>query len=200
MQQSLGPLARALADLAAALPHIVLAALVLLLSIIIAKYVNKLIDYLVVVSRVEEHLSELLRDSSLRVSPVAKAVADLGILAAGGVAAISILPLEAEAAEAASSFVLRIASVGLVLVFAMVGFSLLTRLLRPGGRIEAMLILTTFFIVFAALLDLTSLSPEVRSALASGLSLGLGLSIGVLSLWLFFGEYIEAKLSERERS
>ncbi|MEM1619128.1 MAG: hypothetical protein QXU52_00005, partial [Fervidicoccaceae archaeon] len=71
MQQSLGPLARALADLAAALPHIVLAALVLLLSIIIAKYVNKLIDYLVVVSRVEEHLSELLRDSSLRVSPVA---------------------------------------------------------------------------------------------------------------------------------
>ncbi|MEM1620173.1 MAG: hypothetical protein QXU52_05485, partial [Fervidicoccaceae archaeon] len=122
------------------------------------------------------------------------------ILAAGGVAAISILPLEAEAAEAASSFVLRIASVGLVLVFAMVGFSLLTRLLRPGGRIEAMLILTTFFIVFAALLDLTSLSPEVRSALASGLSLGLGLSIGVLSLWLFFGEYIEAKLSERERS
>jgi len=53
--------------------------------------------------------------------------------------------------------------------------------------------LLTFLITTVLIIDVTALSSEVKAALTWGLSLGIGLSIGVFTVWYFFGDLLKKK-------
>lgn len=48
-------------------------------------------------------------------------------------------------------------------------------------------------LVTAMLIDVTALSNEIKQALATGLSIGVGVTIGAFAIWFFFHEYLDAR-------
>ncbi len=55
-----------------------------------------------------------------------------------------------------------------------------------GYVVFLLLILITIMAI-----DLTALSPSTRHALESGLSVGLGIAVGVFAVWFFFHDYLD---------
>ena len=50
------------------------------------------------------------------------------------------------------------------------------------------------------LVDVTALSEQVKNALITGLSIGVGISVGVFAVWFFFHDYLDKLiLSKSER-
>jgi len=62
--------------------------------------------------------------------------------------------------------------------------------LRIERGLRGFMFLLAFLIALVLIVDITTLSPELKRSLAWGLSLGIGLSIGVFTAWYFFGEAI----------
>jgi hypothetical protein len=63
-----------------------------------------------------------------------------------------------------------------------------------GYVIFLLLILVTMMVI-----DLTALSTSTKHALEQGLSIGLGIAVGLFALWFFFHEYIDKFLATSKK-
>ncbi|MMZ67094.1 hypothetical protein D1872_296430 [compost metagenome] len=70
--------------------------------------------------------------------------------------------------------------------------------IRMEAKLRGFMFLLILFISLALVLDVTTLSNEVKNALAFGISLGIGLMIGVFAAWYFFHDVIEKKIKGKQ--
>ena len=91
----------------------------------------------------------------------------------------------------------RIVSVILITIMTFVFFTALIDRMTIETRMRGYVVFIVLIITTMMLIDLTNLGDPTKTALQNGLSVGLGISIGVFAAWFFFHELFDKLLSQR---
>jgi len=88
----------------------------------------------------------------------------------------------------------RIVSILVVAIFLFSIFGVAINKIRVETRLRGYIWFIILILITAMLIDITVLSEAVKNALITGLSLGVGISLGVFAIWFFFHEYLDKAL------
>lgn len=91
----------------------------------------------------------------------------------------------------------RIVSIFVVAIFMFSVFGVAVNKIRVETRLRGYIWFITLLLITAMLMDITALSDPVKNALINGLSMGVGISLGVFAIWFFFHEYLDKILKIR---
>ncbi len=91
----------------------------------------------------------------------------------------------------------RIISVIVVIIIIFATFSAITGKAKVEARLRSYVLFVILLLLTAMLVDMTALSEPVKGALTTGLSIGVGISIGVFAVWFFFRDYLDKLLATR---
>jgi hypothetical protein len=92
----------------------------------------------------------------------------------------------------------RVVSIVVIAIVLLAFFNTLIGRIRIETRLRSYAMFIVLLLITAMLIDLTALSESVKHALITGLSIGVGISIGVFAIWFFFHNYLDkmAKVNE----
>lgn len=180
-------------------PKIALSILLIMLFLLIIKGVNKLIRWLLKVSDVEGFLGRY--SASFLMTPITQVfivLSDLGLIMLLSAILLNVfLPAGSEAYNLYVSYLGRIGSVAFLAIIFVFGISSVMSLVKLEDKVKGMIMLISLLMVFAVLIDLTNLGGEIKAGLVWGISLGIGITIGVFSIWFFFKESIDSLCGRR---
>jgi len=187
-----------LLGIARAIPKILLSILIIVISLVVIKYINKLITFVIEKTRFEEYVRKHL-STSIPLTKLFIMIADIGIIlvAIAGVLNIvapELVPVYRQGLEYFS----RLVSVILLSLVSVIGLNAIISLIKIEEKIRSFIVLIVFLLIFAFLVDLTALSNTVKAAIVSGISIGIGIAIGAFAIWFLFGEYVERLVKSRE--
>ncbi|MCD6409428.1 MAG: hypothetical protein J7L98_03685 [Candidatus Verstraetearchaeota archaeon] len=189
-----------LAEVAELVPKILISVIVAALFIVAAVLVTKVVRKILDTIKLDEIAGSMLSRWGLSISWIIVTLLNIGIaLLALYTIVMIISPGLSEIVATAVNYISRIASVIFLMIFTFTVINAIVEKLKVESTIRGFLLLFAFFIALALIIDVTSLSTEVKSALTWGISLGIGLSMGVFAAWYFFGEQIAERLREREK-
>jgi len=184
-----------LRDLVSILPLILIALLIIAVYTLIAIILTRLVRSVLKLINIDELAKPLMRYRiSLTNIIIILLNLGIGLLAVYSIALI-VYPTQVEVITSIVSYIARVASVVFLIIFVFIALETIIERIRMEAKLRGFMFLIILFITLALLLDITALSEEVKHALALGISIGIGLSIGVFSLWYFFHELLEKKYS-----
>ena len=94
----------------------------------------------------------------------------------------------------------RVISIVVITIFLFSIFGVVMDRIRVESRLRSYSLFIILLLVTAMLVDVTALSEQVKNALITGLSIGVGISVGVFAVWFFFHDYLDKLiLSKSER-
>jgi len=120
-------------------------------------------------------------------------LADLGVVLISLYAIVNLfleaqyLPLVTEAI----SYGARVISIVVLAIFLFSIFGIVISRIRVETRLRGYTLFIILLLVTAMLVDVTALSEPVKNALITGLSIGVGISVGVFAVWFFFHDYLD---------
>jgi hypothetical protein len=188
-------------DLVTFLPRIVLAVIVLALTFVILKLLNKVLLRALKLVGFDELFRKLAQaELPFSINSLIVALADVGLilLALFGIADLFLEPQGTVLLREALGYGARVVSVIAAVIFTFVIFSVLIVRVRIESRMRGYVIFILLILITAMILDLTALSDSTKQALESGLSLGLGIAVGVFAVWFFFHDYLDKYLKIKE--
>ncbi|RLE63485.1 MAG: hypothetical protein DRJ38_07445 [Thermoprotei archaeon] len=169
--------------------------IIALIGKILHTYLSKLLEF----ANIDEGFEKIagkappVSISRIIIRAIDVGLAFLGIL----IAARLLLPQESMDAFMESLVLLgKMASILLIALIILSLFNFLITKMKIETKLRSYLFFISFLILTALLIDISALSPEVKTSLVSGLSTGIGLSIAVFAVWFFFGDYIKEYLSK----
>ncbi len=186
----------AVRDLVNALP-LVFSALAILaiyavIAIVLSKLVKKLFDFF----KIDEIVKPLLKETYFSLTNLIIAIMDIGIaLLAVYTVTLLLFPGEVEKVTLIITYGARLASVVFLLIAFFIIFNAIIYRIQMEAKMKGFIFLLSFFIAVVLMLDITAISPEVKTALAWGISIGISIAIGVFAAWFFFGETMKRKES-----
>ncbi|WFO74668.1 hypothetical protein J4526_06190 [Desulfurococcaceae archaeon MEX13E-LK6-19] len=188
----------ALRDLVSVFPKIFIAIAIVAVYVAIALIVTRLLRKILTIFRVDEIMKPLLMHTYFSVTNLVIALTNIGlaILALYSIV-LTLFPEQVHATTLFIDYVARVASVVFLVIFVFISLSLLVERIRMEARLRGFMFLLLLFMSLVLIIDITALSPEVKAALAWGISIGIGLSIGVFSAWYFFHDIIEKYRREK---
>ncbi|RLG50941.1 MAG: hypothetical protein DRN96_06500 [Thermoproteota archaeon] len=206
MQPQLQPIVEILRqiarDIVQLLPKVALSVLVLTAALIAIKAVNTLLSKLLKFAEVDQLIKQYtgieLPFSSER---LLIALADIGIalVAVYSVLSMFLTQAQMQVVESVLGYGTRLISVALMLIFIFVAFNSIVEKIRVEAKLRSYIMFILLLLSTALIVDVTTLSKEVKGALVTGLSIGIGLSIGVFTAWFFFKEYLDTLVEARAR-
>ncbi|MEM1601519.1 MAG: hypothetical protein QW339_06085 [Sulfolobales archaeon] len=182
-------------SIARLIPYIMIAIGVVLASVAIAKLINKLIRWVVKMGNLEEVVKEII-PGGLRISITSLLImiSDVGVALLALTIVIRLLALATSGTYTdVIIYVTRVVSIVIMLMILMVALDILSKAVVFEKKVESLLFILLFFFGLSMIVDLTGLSPEMKSSLGWGIAIGIGLSLGVFTLWLLFSEVLEKK-------
>lgn len=180
------------------IPYVVVAVGIVLLSILLAKLINKVIRWIVRVGNLEDLVKEVV-PGGLRfsVATITIMIADIGIALLAITMIIRVFALATSGTYAdLVTYVTRVVSVLIMLLVLMVALDILSKTVVFEKKVESLLFILLFFFGLTMIVDLTGLSPEMKSSLGWGVAIGVGLSLGIFTLWLLFSDILEKRCSQ----
>ncbi|MEM1664348.1 MAG: hypothetical protein QXN90_02890 [Zestosphaera sp.] len=180
------------------IPYLVIAVGIALLSILLAKLINKVIRWIVRVGNLEDLVKEVI-PGGLRfsVATITIMIADMGIALLAITMIIRVLALATSNTYVELvTYVTRVVSVVIMLLVLMVALDILSKTVVFEKKVESLLFILLFFFGLSMIIDLTGLSPEMKSSLGWGVAIGVGLSLGIFTLWLLFSDMLEKRCSQ----
>ena len=173
-------------DVARVLPDILAAIAITVLFFAIGVVLVRIVRRIIRVMRIDDALKPYTRYfiSIESLASILLAIA-IAVLDAHVIAAV-LFPAAMGTVESISRYVARILSVVFLVIFTFIVIDAVVEKLRMERGLRGFMTLLTFLITTILIIDVTSLSSQVKQALAWGLSLGIGLSIGVFTAWYFF--------------
>ncbi len=182
-----------LEDLMVYLPKIVLSIGVIVIYVLVAVIMTRFIRKILKLIRIDEILKPFLKDI-VSVSSLIVVFLNLGLALLATYSLASILfPTYLHILTLIVEYVARIVSVIFVIFFTFILLSAIVEKVKMETKMKGFMLLMTLFITLILIVDVTAISEEVKASLAWGISLGLGLSIGVFAAWYFFHEYLSGK-------
>ncbi len=196
LEDALRVVARELVEIAPKiLITVFLLALMIVLSMIIVKFVNKVLRMLKVDDLLKPLIERYQIPFSLTTAIVVLLILGLAMLTLY-VITLSVFPQYLELVDNVIGIVSRLASVVFMILFVFISIFVVIERMRIERGLRGFMFLLAFLISLILIVDITSLSPELKHSLAWGLSLGIGLSIGVFTAWYFFGEALTGRRGE----
>jgi len=183
------------------IPYVVVAVGIILLSILLAKLINKAIRWVVRVSNLEDLVKELV-PGGLRfsVATITIMIADIGIALLAITMIIRVFALATSGTYTELiTYVTRVTSVVIMLLVLMLALDILSKAVVFEKKVESLLFILMFFFGLSMIVDLTGLSPEIRSSLGWGIAIGVGLSLGIFTLWFLFSDVLEKRCSKTQQ-
>ena len=186
-------LRRTLAEVAYLLPKIAMSIVIALVFFVIALIVTKVVKKILSIIRLEEFVKPYVR-YAIPLNTIILALINLGIaLIAAHTIVLVVYPEGVDYVMTISGYVGKVASVAFLIVFVFLVIDAVIERIRMERGLRGFMLLLTFLITTILIIDVTALSPEVKAALSWGLSLGIGLSIGVFTVWYFFSDVLRRK-------
>ena len=179
-----------LEELAFYLPKILFSigilAVYVLITLVITKIVRKTIRFLKIDEIFKPFLKETISISDLIVFFVNLGLALLAIYTLTSI----LLPEYLHTLTSIIEYVGRIVSIVFIIFFTFILLNSIVERVRMETKMKGFMLLMTLFITLILIIDVTAVSEEVKASLTWGISLGLGLAIGVFAAWYFFHEYL----------
>jgi len=85
----------------------------------------------------------------------------------------------------------RVVSIVVIAIVVLAIFNALIGRIRVETRLRSYAMFIVLLLITAMLVDITALSDPVKNALITGLSVGVGISVGVFAIWFFFHDYLD---------
>ena len=178
------------------LPNILFAIIIFVFIIVIIRILNRFFNKILKIIKLDNTVSNVTK-LPFSVSRLIIILIDIGILLIGLFVIVDFFlgPTQTALVNTALEFTGRLFSIIGVTILAFVIFTMLINRMTMQTRMKSYIILIILILLTVMIIDLTSLSPSIKDSLASGMSLGLGISIGVFAIWFFFHDYLDKLLS-----
>jgi hypothetical protein len=188
-------------DIVTFLPRIVLAVIVLALTFALLKLLNKALLKALKIVGFDDLFKKLAQtELPFSINSLIVALADAGVIlvALFSIADLFLEPQGTALLREALGYGARVVSVIAAVIFTFVIFSVLIVRVRIESRMRGYVIFILLILITAMILDLTALSDSTKQALENGLSLGLGIAVGVFAVWFFFHDYLDEYLKMKK--
>jgi len=183
---------RALEDIEALIPKLMISVILICLFFAIALIINRFISKLFELAKVEKLFQPFQKYIGVSFTSFIIALINVGIALTALYTVASIaFPEYLDVLNSAFEYFSRVISVIFLIAIVFVAVSRITEKIAIEGKMRGFMTLITLFIVIVLLIDVTTLSQEIKSALAWGLSIGIGISMGVFTAWYFFHDLIK---------
>ncbi len=180
----------ALKDLAFYLPKIFFSIGVLVIYVLIALIIVKLVRRALSFFKVDEIFKPFLKET-VSITDLVVFFINLGLALLAIYTLISILlPEYLHVLTSVVEYVGKVISVVFIIFFTFILLNTIVEKIKIETKMKGFMLLLTLFITLILIIDVTAVSEEVKTSLAWGISLGLGLAIGVFAAWYFFHEYL----------
>ncbi len=189
----------ALRDLVSIIPSILLALAIIAIYMGIAILLNRIIRRVFKLFRVDELIKPLIKQVPFSLTSLVVVLVDigLGILALYSIV-LTLFPEQVHTTTLIVSYAARVASVVFLVLFVFIALEAVVERIRMEAKMRGFILLLILFISLVPILDITALSHEVKTALAWGISIGIGLAIGVFAAWFFFHEILESIIESKK--
>ncbi len=185
----------ALRDLVEVIPDVLIALAIIAVYLAIAIILTRLVRKLFIVFKVDELLKPILKHAYFSVTNLVLVLMNIGLaLIALYSIVLTLFPEQVHTTTLVINYAARVASVVFLIFFIFIALNTVVERIRMEAKLRGFILLVTLFMTIVPLLDVTALSQEVKTALAWGISIGIGLAIGVFAAWYFFHEILEEKL------
>ncbi|MGQ9782270.1 MAG: hypothetical protein ACUVQ8_08565 [Nitrososphaeria archaeon] len=180
-------------------PRIALVILIFAVSLILMKFVNRFIKWLVKTSKLEDLIKEFLPGGPrIPLSYIFSILADVGVAVTATAITVRIfVPEYTELYRQALDYLARVASVVVIALFFILGIDAFVKAVKLEKKMDSFLLMFAFLLILTVLVDLTALSTETKTALDMGIALGMGLTIGAFAFWLFFSDHLDSLIKRR---
>jgi hypothetical protein len=189
-------------DIVTFLPGIFLTILVLVVTAVALKLLNKFLVRVLGLVDLDGTFKALVKTAlPFSLNSLIIALIDIGVvlIAIFGLADI-LIPQRIEVMREIVGYGLRIVSVVAIVVLTFVMFNMFVERMRIETRMRGYVVFLLLILVTVMVIDLSALSESTKQALGNGLSTGLGIAIGVFAVWFFFHEYFDRILRVNTRS
>ena len=184
------------------IPKILIALVIILIAIAVIKVLNFLFRKLLGMAKIDEFFAKATGVSlPLSIVNLLIYLADLGIILIALYSIVDICagPAYTQLMTDMLYYGARVVSVIVITLVIFASFNLVVRRLRVETRLRGYMLFIVMLLITAMLVDITALSDQVKSALIMGISIGVGISLGVFAIWFFFHEYLDRML-EKEKA
>mgnify|MGYP000347782990 CR=1 FL=1 len=175
------------------IPKILVSVIIVSIFFLVALILNKIVKKVLDIMKIDDLVKQFIKQQ-IPVNYVIIALLNVGIaLTALYSITVTVFPEFLEVVTLAIDYVSRVASVAFLVVFIFIVINMIIERIRIERGLRGFMMILTFLLVTMFIIDITSLSSEVKSAITWGLSLGIGISIGVFTIWYFFGEVLKKR-------
>lgn len=175
-------------------PKIFIALIVFAIALVLIKVVNIPLRRILKFAELDQMIQKLTGFSlPFTLNSLLIFLADLGIALIALLTVVSLF-LEAQYVQVVTEglyYVARIVSIIVITIFLFSIFSAIISRIQVETRLRAYTLFIILLLVTAMLVDITALSEGVKNALITGLSVGVGVSVGVFAVWFFFHDYLD---------
>lgn len=122
---------------------------------------------------------------------------DIGIIliALFGLADFFLVPQQMELVKEILGYISRIIGVIAITILTFVMFNILIEKVTLENKMRGYVMFILLILITMMVFDLANLSDSTKKELEGGLSLGLGIAVGVFAIWFFFHDYLDKLLS-----
>jgi len=182
-----------LSEIAYLLPKIVISIIIIVIFFVIALVLTRIVKKILNIVKLEEIVKKYIK-YTIPINTLIIALINLGIFFIAIYTIVLVTYPEAMIyISLISNYLGRVASVAFLIIFVFIVINTIIDKLRMEKGLRGFMMILTFLITMILIVDITSLTPEVKSALTWGLSLGIGLSIGIFTLWYFFSDILKRR-------
>jgi len=179
-----------LEELAFYLPKILFSIGILVVYVLIALVTTKIVRKTIRFLKIDEIFKPFLKET-ISISDLIVFFVNLGLALLAMYTLTSILlPEYLHALTSIIEYIGRIVSIVFIIFFTFILLNSIVERVRMETKMKGFMLLMTLFITLILIIDVTAVSEEVKASLTWGMSLGLGLAIGVFAAWYFFHEYL----------
>ncbi len=184
------------------MPRLFLTIIIFIAAALIVKITNAILNRLLRFANINELIKTFTGvDFPFSIGKLIVYLADLGIvlIALYGVFSLILEPRHMSMVNEAVTYGTKVLSVTIIILFVFSGFNAFINKIKVETKLRGYFLFILLLMSTALLIDITSLSDPVKNALVTGLSIGIGVSIGVFAAWFFFKEYMDKMIEFKEK-
>jgi len=186
----------AIKELIEYLPNIFLILTLIAIYIAIAYIINNILRRVFKLLKVDELIRPVAKQLYLSLTNLFIILVDIGLALLAIYSIVLILfPQYVEYLSLFLNYIGRVASIVFVIMIAFVSLNVIVGYIRLETKLRGFMFLILLFVTLVLIIDITTLSTEVKAPLAWGIGIGIALMIAIFSIWYFFHDIIEKKHS-----
>ncbi|MCW4032639.1 MAG: hypothetical protein NWF08_04530 [Candidatus Bathyarchaeota archaeon] len=188
-------------DIIAFLPKIILVLIVLIITFLIIRLVNSLFSRILKLVDLDGMLKKIGKiELPFSLNNLIILLIDVGIvlIALFGLANYFLELQQLSIVKEAFQYSSRILSDLFIILIIFFLFNILIGKVTVQTRMRGYIMFILLILITMMIFDLASLSPLTQQELQKGLSLGLGITIGVFAIWFFFHDYLDKLVSQKK--